>query len=176
MAAATKLLSGEDVAKRLEPHVGDATVEASPEWVVLAPDQLVAAARFLRDDRDTDARFLNCVSGVDRYDYFEVVYHASSLSHNHRLTLKVRADHEDPEVPSLAGVWHGAHLQEREIFDLLGIRFSGHSNLKRMFLWEGFPGHPLRKDFMSLPGGESPGLQRFPKEDPEKWGGEFRGD
>ncbi len=175
MATATKLLSGEDVTKRLEAVPG-AVVETAEDWVTLAPEKLVEAAQFLRDDRDTDGRFLNSVSGVDRYDYFEVVYHISSLSHNHGLVLKVRADHDEPEVPSVSGVWRGAHLQEREIFDLLGVRFSGHPNLKRMFLWEGFPGHPLRKDFMGLQGGVSPGLQRFPKEDPEQWAGEFRGD
>ena len=70
--------------------------------------------------------------------------------------------------------WRGARLQEREVYDLLGIRFAGHPTLKRLMLWEGFPGHPLRKDFMSLPGGFKPGLQRFPKEDPNQWGGEFR--
>ena len=175
MATATKHLSGENVAKRLSVAVPGAVVETAEEWVTLAPEKLVEAAQFLRDDRDTDGRFLNGVSGVDRYDYFEVVYHITSLSHNHILVLKVRADHDEPEVPSVSGVWRGAHLQEREIFDLLGVRFSGHPNLKRMFLWEGFPGHPLRKDFMGLQGGISPGLQRFPKENPEQWAGEFRG-
>jgi NADH:ubiquinone oxidoreductase subunit C len=74
----------------------------------------------------------------------------------------------------VVSVWEGALLQEREGYDLLGIRFSGHPSLKRLLLWEGFPGHPLRKDFMSLPDGLRPGLRRFPKEDPEEWGGEFR--
>ena len=176
MAIATTLISGTDLKTRIEAAVPESVVEATEAWVLMAPDKLVGVARFLRDDRDTDARFLNAVSGVDRYDYFEVVYHLTSLSHNHQLVLKVRADHEEPEVPSVTGVWHGAHLQEREIFDLLGVRFKGHPNLKRIFLWEGFPGYPLRKDFMALPGGVSPGLQRFPKEDPEQWGGEFRDD
>jgi len=175
MAEPTRAIAGSDIAERLG-RVPEAVVETGAISVTVAPEKLVEASRFLRDDRDSDARFLNCLSGVDRYDYFEVVYHLSSLAHNHSFVLRVRADHEEPEVPSLAGVWHGAHLQEREIFDLLGIRFIGHPDLKRMLLWEGFPGHPLRKDFMSLPSGKSPGLQRFPKEDPEKWGGEFRGD
>lgn len=176
MALATTLLSGPDVKTRIEASVPGAVVETTEGWARIAPAKLVEVGRFLRDDRDTDARFLNAVSGVDHYDYFEVVYHLTSLSHNHQLVLKVRADHDEPEVPSVSGVWQGAHLQEREIYDLLGVRFSGHPNLKRIFLWEGFPGHPLRKDFMGLAGGVSPGLQRFPKEDPEQWGGEFRDD
>lgn len=175
MATATKLISGEELAARLAA-LPEAVVETGTDFVRVAPEKLVDVAAFLHDDRDSDARFLNCLSGVDRYDYFEVVYHLTSLAHNHRFVLKVRAEHDDPEVPSVSRVWQGARLQEREIYDLLGIRFNGHPDLKRLFLWEGFPGHPLRKDFMGLPGGVSPGLQRFPKEDPEQWGGEFRGD
>jgi NADH-quinone oxidoreductase subunit C len=171
--AATAILSGQDVAERLDPA---AVVSVTSAFVEVRPERLLEVCRFLHDDRSTDARFLNSVSGVDWYDWFEVVYNVTSLSHNHTLTLKVRADHDQPEVPSVVSIWHGAHLQEREIYDLLGIRFAGHPDLKRLFLWDGFPGHPLRKDFMSLPGGEHPGLQRFPKEDPRGWAGEFRGD
>ena len=175
MAVATATLSGEDIAERLR-SVPDAVATCTERFVELRPERLLDACRFLRDDRATDGRFLNSVSGVDRYDWFEVVYNVTSLSHNHTFELKVRADHEQPELPSVAPVWHGAHLQEREIYDLLGIRFSGHPDLRRLFLWDGFPGHPLRKDFTRLPGGEHPGLQRFPKEDPRGWGGEFRAD
>ncbi len=176
MPASTVALSGQQVSERLGSVAAGAVVQAADGFVEVRPDRLLDVCRFLRDDRATDARFLNSISGVDWYDWFEVVYTLTSLAHNHTLTLKARADHDRPEVPSVVSIWHGAHLQEREIYDLLGIRFSGHPDLKRLFLWEGFPGHPLRKDFMSMPGGEHPGLQRFPKEDPAGWGGEFRGD
>ncbi len=174
--AGTTTISGPRLAERLSAAVPNSVAAVADGWVELRPETFVAACRFLRDDRDLDGRYLNSVSGVDRYDYFEVVYHVTSLSHNHAFALKLRADHEQPEVPSVVSVWMGAHLQEREIFDLLGIRFSGHPALKRLFLWEGFPGHPLRKDFLSMPGGEHPGLQRFPKETPGQWGGEARVD
>ena len=176
MPAATTFLSGPELAERIRAAVPDAVEEVAEGWVYIRLDKLLEAARFLRADRSVDARYLTAVSGVDRFDYFEMVYHLASLSHNHTMTLKVRADHDNPEVPSVVSIWHGAHLQEREVYDLMGVRFSGHPNLKRMLLWEGFPGHPLRKDFMTLPGGVKPGLQRFPKEDPSQWGGEFRGD
>ena len=176
MATATKPISIADLAERITAVQPDAVLEVTDDAVLIAPEKLTDVAQFLHDDRDIDARFLNSLSGVDRYDYFEIVYHLSSLAHNHSLVLKVRADRESPEVPSVCGVWQGANLQEREAYDLLGIQFSDHPNLKRMLLWEGFPGHPLRKDFMSLQGGVSPGLRRFPKEDPEQWGGEFRAD
>lgn len=171
---ATTLIAGAQLAERINDAVPGAIEETGEGWVRVRLEQLLDVARFLHDDRELDARYLNSVSGVDHYDRFEVVYHLSSLSHNHTLTLRVTADREQPEVPSVASVWQGADLQEREIYDLLGIGFSGHPNLKRLFLWDGFPGHPLRKDFMVMPGGVSPGLQRFPKEDPEQWGGEFR--
>jgi NADH-quinone oxidoreductase subunit C len=172
----TTRLSGAEIAERIASAVPDAVEETAASWAVVRPGKLLDVCRFLHDDRDTDARFLQCLTGVDRYDYFEVVYHLASLSHNHELVLKVRADHEQPEVPSVTPVWLGAHLQEREAFDLLGIRFAAHPDLKRIFLWEGFPGHPLRKDFLELPGGFHPGLQRFPKEEAGQWGGEFRAD
>jgi NADH-quinone oxidoreductase subunit C len=176
MPAATTTITGPQLAGRIEAAVPDGVVAIEQEWVEVRADKLLEIARFLHDDRALDGRYLNSLGGVDRSDYFEVVYHVTSLSHNHTFALKVRADRAEPEVPSVDSIWHGAHLQEREIYDLLGIRFAGHPDLKRLFLWEGFPGHPLRKDFMSLPGGVSPGLQRFPKEDPNSWGGEFRAD
>ncbi len=176
MAVSTNLLTGEQVAARIAGAVPDAVHEATSDWIAIRPEQLLAAARFVHDDASLDARYLANLAAVDRYDHFEVAYHVASLSHNHAFTLKVRADHVAPELPSVSSVWLGAHLQEREAFDLLGISFSGHPDLKRIFLWEGFPGHPLRKDFMSLPGGFRPGLQRFPKEDPKQWGGEARVD
>lgn len=174
MATATTLVPGHQLAERIERALPGTVEETAERWVYLRPERLVEVARFVRDDRELDGRYLRSVNGVDRYDWFEVVYNVASLSHNHDLILKVRLDHERPEAPSVVSVWLGAHLQEREIYDLLGITFRGHPDLKRLFLWEGFPGHPLRKDFMTLPGGYHPGLQRFPNEDPEQWGGEFR--
>ena len=80
-------------------------------------------------------------------------------------------------VPSVTSVWQGANLQEREAFDLMGISFRGHPDLKRIFLWEGFPGHPLRKDFLSMPGGYKPGCSASRTSSPRAstnihtWGG-----
>jgi len=82
------------------------------------------------------------------FDYFEVVYQFTSFEHNHSLVVKARCyDRENPTLPSVISLWQGADFQEREIYDLMGIRFDGHPNMKRIFLWDGFPGHPLRKDY-----------------------------
>ena len=171
----TRTLSGPGVAARVRAALPDVAVEESPQWVVVEASHLLEVARFLKTDPELDCAYLIAVTGVDKLDHFEMVYHLASLNRNHLLILKTRAsDHEDPEVPSVVSLWHGAHLQEREVYDLMGIRFSGHPDLKRLLLWEGFPGHPLRKDFLTLPGGFKPGLQHFPKEVLGETGGEFR--
>jgi NADH-quinone oxidoreductase subunit C len=162
----SRLLDGLEVGERIGQRVPEAVVEVTPQWVVVDPEKLVAVATYLRDDSELDFRFLIGVTGVDRLNHFEVVYHLQSLSRNHMLILKTRAlDHKSPEAPSVVSVWRGAELQEAEVYDLMGIRFAGHPNLRRVFLWEGFPGHPLRKDWLQMPGGLSPGLGRFPRED-----------
>ena len=144
----TKPLVGQDVAEQIAEHIPQAVVEASDEWVIIRPDLLLQVAQFLKATPGLEFNYLNCITGVDYLDYLEVVYHLTSMEHNHSLVLKVRCSREKPEVPSVVSVWRGADLQEREIFDLLGITFVGHPNLKRIFMWEGFKGHPLRRDYL----------------------------
>jgi NADH-quinone oxidoreductase subunit C len=163
----TVAIAGTDVAERITAAFPDTVIEATEGSVTVRAERLLDVARFLRDDAELDCKYLNCLLGVDWLEHFDVVYVLSSLAKNHTLILEARTGHDDPVVPSVSGVWLGAHLQEREVYDLMGISFSGHPDLKRIFLWEGFPGHPLRKDFLALPGGYKPGLQRFPFEFPE---------
>ena len=159
----TRVLSGLDLAQRLQQKLADAVVEAVPGWMEVKPDRLLDVCTFLRDDPELDFRFLSSLTAVDRLDDFEVVYHLLSISHNQAAVLKTRChDRDNAEVPSVVPVWPGAHLQERETFDLMGIRFQGHPDLRRIFLWEGFQGHPLRKDWLNFPGGQMAGLERFP--------------
>jgi NADH-quinone oxidoreductase subunit C len=163
----TTVIPGTEVAERIAAAFPGAVIEDTQHSVTIEADRVADVARFLRDDEELDCKFLNALLGVDWLEHFDVVYVLSSLAKNHTLVLEARTlAHEDPVVPTVSGVWQGAHLQEREVYDLMGIAFSGHPNLKRMFLWEGFPGHPLRKDFLALPGGYKPGLQRFPYEFP----------
>ena len=162
----SRALTGTELAEKVGGGFPGAVVDANEQWVTVTPEQLVAVATHLRDDSELDFRYLIGVCGVDRLDHFEVVYQLQSLSRNHTAILKTLAhDHQDPQVPSLTPVWQGAQLQEREIYDLMGIHFEGHPDLRRVFLWEGFPGHPLRKDWLEMPGGVTPGLGRFPRED-----------
>ncbi|MYB22089.1 MAG: NADH-quinone oxidoreductase subunit C [Chloroflexi bacterium] len=134
----------------------------------LEPDTLAESIRTLRDSEESDLVFLSNLTAVDHELHFELVYHLQSLDLNHILQVKARIfDREDPALPSLTRVYHGAHLQEREVYDLFGIRFDGHPDLRRMFLWEGFPGYPLRKDFLQMPGQVRAGLPGFPHESEE---------
>ncbi len=145
----TIALSGKEIASKIEEKFPGSVVESSPDNLVVRNDSLTDVARFLKDTEGLDFDFLNFVTATDFYDHFEVVYLLSSLEHNHSLMVKVRCyDRENPSLPSVVGLWQGADFQEREIYDLFGIRFEGHPNLKRIFLWEGFEGHPLRKDFI----------------------------
>jgi NADH-quinone oxidoreductase subunit C len=163
----TVAIPGTDVATRINAALPDTVIETSEASVTVPAERVVEVARFLRDDDELDCKYLNCLTGIDWLDHFDVVYVLTSMAKNHTLTLEARTSHDDPVVPSVSDVWQGAVLQEREVYDLMGISFSGHPDLKRVFLWEGFPGHPLRKDFLSMQGGYKPGLQRFPYEFPE---------
>jgi NADH-quinone oxidoreductase subunit C len=162
----SRILTGTELAEKVRRSFPDAVAEANEQWVTVDPDRLVAVATYLRDDAELDFRYLISVCGVDRLDHFEVVYHLQSLSRNHTAILKtVAAGHQDPQVPSMTPLWQGAQLQEREVYDLMGIRFEGHPDLRRIFLWDGFPGYPLRKDWLGMPGGRHAGLGKFPRED-----------
>ncbi len=132
----------------LKEKFGDAIRPGDYEGAVIANDQLVEAAKFIRDEMGYD--YLSSVTGVDYLaaNEVEVVYHAYSTKHTGApLVFKARAPRDDSIVPSLVAVWPGADFQEREAWDLMGIKFDGHPNLKRILMWEGFEGHPLRKDW-----------------------------
>ena len=163
----TAQLDLQTAAEVVNARQADAARAAAGSLLIEA-EHLVAAVEALRDDESTDLIFLCNLTAVDRERHFELVYHLQSLDLNHIAQLKViAADREDPAVPSLTGVFHGAHLQEREVFDLFGIRFEGHPDLRRLFLWDGFPGYPLRKDFLQMPGQIRAGLPGFPHESEE---------
>ena len=144
-----KALPAEEAASRLSQRVPEAVEEwrGSDLWV--RPQALRQAAQALRDDPRLDFSYLRSVTAVDYVEYFELVYHLLSLRHSHSLVVKSRLyGRHEPVAPSVVEVWRGADFQEREVWDLMGVRFEGHPNLKRLLLWEEFPGHPLRKDFL----------------------------
>jgi len=161
----TATVNGLDIAHRIDQKFPGAVANAVPEWATIEAERLVEVCTYLRDDPEMEFKFLSSLTGVDCLDSFEVVYHLEAFRHNRITCLKVKThDRDNPSVPSVVPVWPGANLQEREAYDLLGIQFEGHPDMRRIFLWEGFAGHPLRKDYLTLPGGIMPGLERFPGE------------
>jgi NADH:ubiquinone oxidoreductase subunit C len=144
----TVALSGQELAKQIEEKFPGSIEESSRDCFVVKPGSLLDVAAYLKDGDGLKFDYFNYVTAVDYYDYFEVVYQVTSLEHNHAVVFKTRAyGRDNPTVPSVIGLWLGADFQEREIYDLMGITFEGHPNLKRILLWDGFPGHPLRKDW-----------------------------
>lgn len=112
-------------------------------------DDLVEIMSFLQNKPQDYAMLLDltCIDYLGRIPRFEMVYHVFSLSRNERLRLTCGVKEEDPVIDSLTGLWKNADWLEREVFDMFGIRFNGHPYLKRLFMYDGFEGHPLRKDY-----------------------------
>ena len=145
----TIALNGEEVAKKITEVVPGSVAAAGKMAVVVGSKSLYQVAEFLKSTSGLDFDYLNDLTAVDYLDYFEVVYHLTSLKHNHSLILKTRCyGREKPIVSSVVSLWRAADFQEREVYDLMGITFEGHPNLKRLLLWEGFAGHPLRRDYL----------------------------
>ncbi len=145
----SKTWQGHALAGAIRRIYPDATLDSSDSDVWISPDNIPTVMQLLRDDHQFRFDLLSSVTAVDLISHFEVVYHLTSLPRNATAVIKSKCGfgRESPEIPSVVDIWRGAELQEREIWDLMGIIFQGHPNHKRIMLWEGFPGHPLRKDF-----------------------------
>ncbi len=122
-------------------------------WLLIPADQIVAVCTFLRDEQRLDFNFLRCQSALDLGEDggFGMVYHLISFKYRHELTLRVVVGRDDPTVPSVNDVWPAANWHEREAWDLMGIKFTGHPDLRRLMLPDDWEGHPLRKDWVDPP-------------------------
>ncbi|MGB7983530.1 MAG: NADH-quinone oxidoreductase subunit C [Terracidiphilus sp.] len=116
----------------------------------LAPESAYVVAKFLRDDGELKLDYLSNVTGVDWPDSLEAVYHLYSVEKKHGpviIRMKTVNRTDQVELPSLTPIWRSAEFQEREIFDLFGIVFTGHPDLRRLLMWKNFKDHPMRKDY-----------------------------
>lgn len=136
----------------------------------LPSDRLIEIMTFLRENEMTRFEQLSDLTCVDYLRYpgaanrFAVVYSLLSISLGHRLWIKCLVDDPAPTVPSVTGIWPGADWLEREVYDLFGISFTGHPDLRRLMTWEGFTAHPLRKDYPLRGQGERQNYEVFPRD------------
>lgn len=118
--------------------------------VAVPAEQIMKIAELVKNE--LDYKMLMSVTGVDYKTYYEVVYHIYKIDGAYPIVLKCTLPHDEaPEIPSLTPMWSGAEYQEREVYDLMGIVFTGHPDLRRILLADDFPGHPLRKDWQADP-------------------------
>jgi NADH-quinone oxidoreductase subunit C len=118
----TLAISGKDIAKKIEKKFPGCVAEVTAESLLVKAEALLEVATYLKNTPGLDFDYLTAVSGVDYIDCLEVVYHLTSIEHNHSLVLKTRCySRENPTLPSVVGLWRTADFQEREIYDLLGI-------------------------------------------------------
>ena len=145
---------GSPALRRLLEKIPEAIVETHADLgdatACIDSSRIVDVARLLRDDPDLAFEMLTDVTAVDylgEEPRFEVVYHFYSVARNHRVRVKARVPEDAPELPSVVDLYASADWMEREVFDMYGVRFAGHPRLERILLYDGFEGHPLRKDY-----------------------------
>ena len=147
----TKELTGNEIKSTLNDKYHNLINSIENDHVVLKNDKEKLLSFF--EDLKNEKKFnlLSSVTSVDYLSKFVVVYHFTSIEKNESLVIKIPCGESrtEPSVISVTSVWRGAELQEREIYDLMGIYFDNHPNMKRLLLWENFDGHPLRKDFVN---------------------------
>lgn len=149
------------VIEKLKSRFGDNAIEANEfrgELTIVVPKEIIVdVCRFLKDDTTLKFDLLADLCGIDMYTpakRFGVIYNLYSLASQHRIRIKTFVEEENPKLPTVSNVWTTANWHERETYDMFGIVFEGHPDLRRMYLPEEFEHYPLRKDFplMGIPG------------------------
>ena len=143
------------LSERLGAGVLETHAHRGDHTAVVTREAIVDALTYCRDDAALHFDVLMDLTAVDYLKFpgredgprFDVVYHLYSIPHNHRLRLRVPVEQDDPVVPTATPLWPIANWLEREVWDMFGIRFAGHPDLRRLLMYEEFVGHPLRKDY-----------------------------
>lgn len=143
-------MSPGEIGKELEqkfPGIVKVVQEAPDLVVETEKEKLVELLGFLKTAPGLAFDFILFITAVDRVDYLEVVYGLRSMQELHQIIVKVRVPADSPEVPSITALWPAADFDERETYDLFGVRFTGHPNLERILMPDDWEGHPLRKSY-----------------------------
>ncbi len=147
-------MSPTEIHQRLQDQHTDAIIsfeaDALDPFVLVKPASIAEVCRFLHDDPALAFDCLTNMSGVDFFkeDYIQVILHLYSYTHRHAIVVKADVSRAEPRMPSVEAIWKAANWLEREIYDLLGVVFTGHPDLRRLLMPEDWVGHPLRKDFV----------------------------
>jgi NADH-quinone oxidoreductase subunit C len=144
-------MNAPEIASVLTEQFGTRILESKPDasnpWSAVEPSSIVEVSQFVRSDQRLLMDHLELLGGADYKDRIEVVYVLYSMQHRHRYTLKCRLPREAPSVHTVEAVWRVANWHEREAYDMFGIVFEGHSDLRRILCPDDWEGHPLRKDY-----------------------------
>ena len=139
-----------EITKIIQDKFTILNVEVKPDLtILLSSDKILPICQFLHDDPELNFVYVADITAVDypqRSPRFDVVYHLYSIDKNHRIRIKTGVD-EGKSIPSVTGIWKGADWFEREIYDMFGVEFTGHPDLRRILLPDDWEGHPLRKDY-----------------------------
>lgn len=143
-------MTPQEIFDRLKATFGDRVLDLTENvdpFIRVNAGAIADIGLYLRDDETMRFESLMCLSGVDYPEHLTVVYHLFSTTLGHKITLKTEVGRDDPHVPTVEGVWRVANWHERETFDMFGIIFDGHSDLRRILCPDDWEGWPLRKDY-----------------------------
>lgn len=143
-------MTNEELKAKITEIMPTATFDEAGEWlnVLIDAKDWLPLAWQLRANADLDFEFLFSITGVDWKTHFTVVYHLRSIKHGHIIVVKAKCERANPEIETVCKIWKTAELCEREVYDLFGIKFLNHPDLRRLFLTEDWEGWPLRKDYV----------------------------
>ena len=142
-------MNKEELKTTLEQLLPSPAFEEGAEWTTLVIDPATweEVARELRSAGDLDFDYLFCVTAIDWKTHFTMVYHLTSTRYRHTIVVKAKLDRGHPVIRTVSDIWRTAEFHEREAFDLFGVEFTGHPDLRRLFLTDDWKGWPLRKDY-----------------------------
>jgi NADH/F420H2 dehydrogenase subunit C len=149
-------MNKEELKARLEELLPTAVFEEGAEWMTMVIDPVgregfarswEAFAREIRSGEGLDFDYLFCVTAIDWKTHFTMVYHLTSTVYRHTVVVKVKLDHDHPVIRTVSDIWRTAEFHEREAYDLFGVVFTGHPDLRRLFMTDDWNGWPLRKDY-----------------------------
>jgi NADH-quinone oxidoreductase subunit C len=143
-------MTNEQLKERVQSIVPEIEFSETKDYLnaIVPAEKLYTLCKTLKAEQDLYFDYLFCLTGVDWGKELGVVYHLTSTVHNHNIVLKVKtADRENPAVDTVCDIWRTAEFHEREVYDLLGIKFNNHPDLRRILLDDNWVGHPLRKDY-----------------------------